>query len=245
MRSLPVLIAALCFSFAALSQPADKKTDPVKGKDDKKAEAKGKDDKKGDVKGKDDGKTKAKEPAKAKPMEKAVETPKEPPKAKTPFDRLKLSKDAIVIILEDPLEALPLFGKLAVMEFDKYLEREERIKALERQLKPDRKVPFSCDLTAELVDEFLYFDAEFLFSTEAPNTSVVLGLQGGHLYNRGKLDGEEPIYDHNKDDGFVVKVAKEEKHRLTCSFRVPVTKAPGSASGRRRPGDDAQGTTAR
>src|SRR5437870_242171 len=83
----------------------------------------------------------------------------------------------------------------------------------------DKKVPSSCDLKGELVGDFVEFDAEFKFSTEAPNTNVLLGLQGGYLLKAGDLDGETPIYDHNKDDGYVLKVAKEaDKHRLIVNF---------------------------
>src|SRR5262249_39357632 len=179
-------------------------------------------------------KAKAKDPEKAKTPEKMKEAA-DPPKAKVPLARLKLPRDAIAIILDDPLEAIPLFGKLAVVAFDKYVEMDERIKALERQLKPDRKVPFSCDLKGELVGDFIEFDAEFHFSTEAPNTSVLLGLRGGNILKAGELDGERPIYEHNKDDGFIVKVAGESaKHRLVLSFRVPVQAIKSSTGGSER-----------
>lgn len=213
LRTVLVLTATLGFcSLIALAQPADKKGDAVKGKDD--------------------DKTKAKEPIKPKPPEKS-EVPKDAPKAKTPLDKLKLPKDAVVIILDDPLEAATMFGKSAILSFEEYLNLKETIKVLERQLKPDKKVPFSCKLSGELEGDFLVFrGAEFIFSTETPNTTVQLGLQGGHLLNVGDLDGQVPILNHHKDDGFIVQVEKEAKrHQLTLNFRVPVQlrKSPAGA----------------
>lgn len=206
LRAFFVIAAALgCFSLLALAQPLDKKGDAGKSKDD-------------------GVKFKPKEPGKGKPPEKTGEIGKGPPKFKTPLDKVKLPKDAIVILLDDPLEAAALFGKSVTMSFEEWLTKEERIKFLERQLKPDRKVPFSCKLKGTLEGDFLIFrGAEFDFSTEAPNTIVLLGLQGGHLLDGSELDGQTPIFEHNKDDAYVVLVEKEAKrHRLTMNFRVPV-----------------------
>jgi hypothetical protein len=200
LRAILVCAAALgCFSLLALAQPLSPPTD-------KKGEA---------AKGKDDGKSKTKDAA------------KDAPKAKTPLDKLKLPKDAIVLVVDNVLDAMSLFPKSVTMAFDEYVVLKERIKALERQLKADKKIPFSCKLNGKLEGDFIFFRAEYVFSTELPNTTVLLGLNGGFLLNEeGDLDGQPPILDYSVDEGFVALVGKEAKrHVLTLNFKVPVRKS--------------------
>ncbi len=147
---------------------------------------------------------------------------KDPSKDKILLDKAKLPKDAIIVLVEDILEAAQIYGKSVVLSFEEYQELREKLKALERQLKPDKKTPFSCKLLdGKLEGDFLVLRAEYGFSTEQPKTSVLLGLQGGHLLDEGDLDGKAPILDYT-DDGFVARVEKEGTHQLTLKFRVPV-----------------------
>ncbi len=112
------------------------------------------------------------------------------------------------------------------MKYDEWLEMRERIKMLDQQVKGNKKTPFSCKLHGKLEDDFLICRAEFLFSTEQPKTTVLLGLQGGHLMDEGDLDKQAPSLDYDKDDGFTVRVEKEgNPHRLILNFRVPVKKS--------------------
>lgn len=161
-------------------------------------------DKKADAKSKDDAKGK----------------PKDNPKSKTPLDKLKLPKDSIIVVVDDWLEAAGLFPKLAVMGFDEWVALQEKIKALEQQLKTTKKTPFACKLHGRLEDDFLICRAEFVFSTEQPRTIVPLGFLGGHLLGLGELDGKTPILEAS-EDGFSVRVDKEGDHQLALQFRVP------------------------
>ena len=53
-------------------------------------------------------------------------------KPKTPIDQIKLPNNAIIIIVDDLLKATSMIPKQAVIPFEKWLEDQERIKALER-----------------------------------------------------------------------------------------------------------------
>jgi hypothetical protein len=144
----------------------------------------------------------------------------EPAKGKTP-EKLKLPKDAIVVVVDDFLEAMGLFPKMMYLSVDEYNDLKEKLKTLERQLKSDRKTPFSCKLHGKLEGDFLHFRAEYAFSTELPRSTVLLGLKGGHLLDAGDLEGQEPILDYT-EEGFIVKIQTEGNHQLTLNFRVPV-----------------------
>src|ERR1019366_6793143 len=122
----------------------------------------------------------------------------------------KLPRDAIVVVVDNVLEAMAQFPKSVTMAFGEYVELKERVKALERQLKGDKKTPFSCKLNGRLDGDFLYFRAEYVFSTETPRTTVPLGLKGAFLLkdDDGDLDGAAPILDYNVDEGFVAQVDK-------------------------------------
>jgi hypothetical protein len=211
LRAILMLTAALgCFSLVALAQPAtqppDKKTDTAKGKDDT-------------------SKSKGKEPGKSKAIEKTVESGKDAPNPKVSLDKLKLPKDTIVILGDNLLDAMSLFPKSVTMAWEKYVEQEERIKALERQLKPEKKTPSICLLKGKLEGDFIVFSAEYEFSTEETKTTVPLGLQGGYLLKVGDIDSQSAFLDYNKDDGFFVQVEKAPRHTVTLNFQVPVKKS--------------------
>src|SRR5205823_1338316 len=127
----------------------------------------------------------------------------------------------IIVVVDELLKADALFPKMWVLTNERYQELMDRITALERQLKADKKLVSSCNLSGKLEGDFLVFRAEFKFSTEQAKTTVVLGLQGGHLTDDGELDRQAAIPDYT-DDGFVVRVEKEGNHQLTLNFRVPV-----------------------
>src|SRR5207253_1358558 len=65
---------------------------------------------------------------------------------------------------------------------------------------------------------------EFTFATEEPRTTVILGLQGAHLTEKGDLDGQSPLMDYTPEEGFSARVDKPgNHHRLVLHFRIPVT----------------------
>ena len=218
LRAILVLTAGMgCFSLGTLAQPvvptADKKADTAKGKDD--------------------AAKSTKDPGKSKTAEKTAETRKDADKAKFPLEKLITPKGAIIVLVEELREASRMFPKMILLTPEQYQELMERLKTLERQLKPEQKVPSICKLYGRLEGDFLVFRAEYVFSTEAAKTAVILGLQGGHLLDEGTLDGQTPILEYTKDDGFVVQVEKAApRHDLNLNFRVPVRKSPLGAAER-------------
>ncbi len=207
-RAVLILFAALgSFGVIALAPMAavqtDKKTDAGKPKTDV-------------------GKPKSKDPEKTKPPEKPIDPPKELPKPKVPLDKMRFPKDTIIVVVDDLLNAPSLFPKTLLLNAEKYQELIDQIDALKGQLKAERKAPSWCKLQGKLEGDFLVFRAEYSFSTERPRTTVLLGLQGGHLTEEGDLDRQIANLDYDKDDGFVVRVEKEGSHQLTLHFRVPV-----------------------
>src|SRR5207253_6679596 len=110
--------------------------------------------------------------------------PKDPPKPldakKTPLDKMKAPPGSIFVVVEDLKEALSLVPKAFVLSPEKYQELLERIAFLENQLKGEKKTPHACKLVGKAEGDSVALEAEFVFSTEKPNTTVVLGLQGAH-----------------------------------------------------------------
>ena len=196
LRTAFLLACALgCGSSVALAQTAvpapDKKTESGKGKD---AEV---------AKSKDTAKSKTGDPA------------------KIPLDQAKLPKNAVVVVVDNILDAWSMFPKSAVLPFEKYQELLNEIDALKRQLKTDKRRPSSCTLHGKVEGDYLLFRAEFGFFTDQPKTTIIVGLQGGHLTDEGELDGQAPNLDYS-DDGFAVRVETDGNHRLTLNFRVPI-----------------------
>lgn len=166
------------------------------------------------VKGKDDGKSKTKDSA----------------KAKTPLENSGLPKDAIIVVVDNIRDATSLIPEGGVISYKLYQELKDRLEALERQAKSNKKVPFSCKLIGKLEGDFLVMSASYVFSTELPKTTVFLGLKDVLLLDLGDLDGQMPILENPKDEGWVAIVEKEsKKHHLTLNFRVPVQVKKSSA----------------
>ncbi|HZZ80765.1 MAG TPA: hypothetical protein VFE62_19845, partial [Gemmataceae bacterium] len=218
MRHCVLVLAAVVgmFSLAAAAQTQPDKKSAAKGMDDLKAKTK--DDSKS--KAKDDIKAKTKDDFKPKTKDDKSKDDGKTKQASKGLDPTKLPKDAIIVVVDNMLDALGIFPKMAVLNYDKYVEMLETINSLKRQLKNEKKTPSSCKLFGRLEDDFLVFRAEFLFSTEQPKTVVSLGLKGGHLLGLGELDGRPPLLDVG-DDGFSVRVDKEGDHQLVLNFRTP------------------------
>lgn len=152
-----------------------------------------------------------------------------PPPSAT-LDKLKLPADAIIILVEKAQEVIELIPKAIYMSPAEFEALQNRIRALEQQLKGEKATTHSCKLTGKLEGDYVALKAEFTFSTQQPKTTVVLGLQGAHLVDEGDLDKTAPQLDYG-DDGFVVYVAKEGTHHLTLNLKAPVVlkKGPGLA----------------
>jgi hypothetical protein len=137
------------------------------------------------------------------------------------FDKLKLPPDAIVIVVEKIEDALARSSGLWLISPEAYQKLEDRIRALEKQLKVEKKPPHACKLSGRVEGDFAYLQAAFVFTTEQPKTSVVLGLQGAHLTDEGSHDGQVPVLEAS-EDGFAVRVEKPGTHHLTLNLKLPL-----------------------
>jgi len=97
---------------------------------------------------------------------------KEPAKTKTPPEKAKLPKDAIIIVMDNIVEAIGMFSGSITMSLEEYNNLKDRVKELERQLKTDKKIPFSCRLEGKLDGDFMVLRVRYSFSTERPKTTV-------------------------------------------------------------------------
>lgn len=137
------------------------------------------------------------------------------------LDKLKTPADAIIILVEKLQEATELIPKAVILAPEKFHELQDRIRALEQQLKGEKAKTHSCKLTGKLEGDYLALRAEFAFGTHQPRTAVMLGLQGAHLVDEGDLDKTTPQLDYG-EDGFIVRVEKEGSHQLTLNLKVPI-----------------------
>src|SRR5579864_4472629 len=82
------------------------------------------------------------------------------------LDKLKLPSGAIMVLVEQAQGALQLFPKMVLLTPEKFQEMMDRISALERQVKADKKLPNVCNLSGRLDGDVVHLRAEYRFSTE-------------------------------------------------------------------------------
>jgi hypothetical protein len=150
--------------------------------------------------------------------------------ARPTLDKMKLPPGAVVVVVDEVKEALALFPKMILMTPAEYQRLLDRLAVLEKQLKTDKKTVHACKIAGRLEGDFLLLKAEFIFTTEQPWTTVLLGMQGAHLTDEGELDRRIPLLDVG-DDGFLVRVEKKGTHQLALNLKVPVSFKRPTATG--------------
>ncbi len=166
-------------------------------------------------------------PAKSPDPAKALEQTK----PKLVLDKLKAPPGGVIIVVDNPKDAVGSEPNMILMSPDAYKKLLDTKEQLDKLLKFDKKTAHVCKLSGRLEGDFVLLRALFAFTTEQPRTTVVLGLQGGHLTDEGALDGQLPLIDFG-EEGFLVRVDKEGTHQLTLNLKVPVGfKRPATAGG--------------
>jgi hypothetical protein len=136
----------------------------------------------------------------------------------------------IIVVPKDFEKGLPTWPGVVIQRLEDYQKLREA--ADKAKAKADKKLAHSCELTGRLDGDYVSLRGELTFATEEPRTTVVLGLQGGLLTEKGDLDGKVPLMDYAIDDGFTARVDEPGNHRLVLHLRVPVkTNRPASGSG--------------
>jgi hypothetical protein len=181
-------------------------------------------------------------PSTAKPAPEAkpsAEPPKSEPK-KSATKGLGVPADALIAVLESlnlslndliSVDPKTLEPKFFLVPAERYLQEKARLAALEKQLKPEKKIPSACKLVGRAEGDLVHLRAEFSFVTDAPHTQVFLGLQGGHLADEGALDRSSAVLEVG-DEGVTARIEREGTHQLVLNLRIPIpTKRSGTLGG--------------
>ncbi len=151
--------------------------------------------------------------------------------SKTNGEKWPFGPGTVIVVPKDFAKGLPTWPGVVVQRMEDYLKLKE---AADRQkVKANKQLAHSCELSGRLDGDYVSLRGEFTFATEEPRTTVVLGLQGGQLTEKGDLDGKVPLLDYADADGFTVRVDEPGNHRLVVHLRVPV-KRPASGNGLER-----------
>jgi hypothetical protein len=146
---------------------------------------------------------------------------------RVPLDKYKLPPGAIIVLCDNPKEATQLYPRFFVLTPKEYQDLTDRIAALEKQLKPERRAPHTCKLTATARGDVLDLHADLYFTVEQPRTLVFLGFKGTQI-NRatlevvGEKDSERPAALERADDGYTLVAAKPALYRLALRVEVPI-----------------------
>jgi len=143
------------------------------------------------------------------------------------LDKLKLPPGGILVLVEEARGVLQVFPKMVLLTPEKFQEMMQRISALERQIKAEKKLPHVCKLTGRLDGDVVRLQAEYKFTTERPRTAVFLGGQGAVITEAklgsqpGSSDGPLPFLEPG-DNGYSVQVEQAGEHVLTLQLQLPV-----------------------
>jgi hypothetical protein len=158
-------------------------------------------------------------------------TSKTNPAAKPiPLEKLKVPPGGILVLVEQAKSALQLFPKMVLLTPQKFQELMDRISALERQVKADKKLPSICRLTGRLDGDVVRLQAEYRFTTERPGVSVFLGGQGaviteatwGEHGTKTRGGNPEVPFLEPGDNGYSVQVDRPGEYVLNLRFQLPV-----------------------
>jgi hypothetical protein len=143
------------------------------------------------------------------------------------LDQFKPLPGGIFVIVDSAAVGIHLFPKMFLLSLEKYRDLEERISALQRQLKPEKRPPSVCKLAGRLDGDVVRLQADFRFVTDQPKAVVFLGCQGA-VFTEAKLDpspadpdGRLPLWEP-VDNGYAVRVPQAGEHALTVQLQVPV-----------------------
>ena len=145
-----------------------------------------------------------------------------------PLDKLKLPPNTIVVICDNIKEALQLYPSMVMLSREKFTEMNDRIAALERLLKPERKLPHTCKLHATVKGDVLDLRADLYFSTEQARQMVFLGCRGAQA-NQATLKTSEDMgagtitaLDYSALEGYTLQVEKAGNYHLQLRLEVPI-----------------------
>src|SRR4051794_6503245 len=142
----------------------------------------------------------------------------EPAKASRGLDALKLPPGTVILISDNPRDAVPEVGTV-VLSAEEYRKLRDAAEQLQKLAAADRPEAVSaCRLSGRVetrgTQEVVTLRAEFRFRTTAPRATVPVGLQRARptaaTLDDGPLAVLLPV-----EDGFAVQVDAPGEHKLT------------------------------
>jgi hypothetical protein len=147
-------------------------------------------------------------------------TTKESPTDKT-IESLRLSSDAVVIVVDQAMDALKLAPRFVVLTPEKWKEINAELTALRAKLAPEKApTPSSIEIKGKIEGNVATLTLQFVFATERANVLVPIGCGQGTSINV-VLDGSTPGDFKRVGDGWGVLVEKAKTdHQLTVELLV-------------------------
>jgi hypothetical protein len=151
------------------------------------------------------------------------------------LDALKLPPGSIIVLCEQPKDALQLLPKFVVLAPEKYQELMDQIAHLKRQAAPSQPLlPSECKLSGRVDGGSVHLTAEFRFKTEQPREVVFLGCLPANA-GRAELDpgsgGDKfPVALDPGETGYTVRVATPGEHNLILEMQLPLASREAKGS---------------
>lgn len=154
-----------------------------------------------------------------------------------PLDKFKLPANAVIVLCDNVKDALQLFPRSFLVPSDQYKEMTDRLAALEKQLKPERKLPHTCKLHGTVKGDLLDLEVELFFKTDQPKTLVFLGCKGAQvkqalLKTVGEKDAGRIAALDYAADGYTLTADRAGRYHLTLRVELPLLAAGGGGGDR-------------
>lgn len=154
-----------------------------------------------------------------------------------PLDLSKLPQGTIIVIGEDPRDALQQPGVIVLTaeKFKEMLDQIEQLKLKTAAEKPE--TPGRCKISGRVEGDVVSLTLQYEFETRKRKTLVALGgqkMNGSVAWPTAVTldDGRLPLMPPAGDDGFVVQVDAPGPHKMTLDVELMVT-ARGAKGGER------------
>jgi hypothetical protein len=151
---------------------------------------------------------------------------------KIPLDKFKVPPGATVILVDEGKDVRGFFPRMVLMSPEKHQELMERIAALEKKEKGDRKTPYQCRMTGTVEGATVRLVAELSLQADQPRSSIIVGFRGTQLAEarvrpRESDNAWQPAVMDLGADGYTVTVDKAGDYVLNLEVRLPLSNGPG------------------
>jgi hypothetical protein len=151
---------------------------------------------------------------------------------KISLDKFKMPPGGVVVLVDEKQDVRGYFPRMVILTPEKHQELMDRIAALEKQVKGERKTPYQCRMTATVEGDTVRLVADLSFQTDQPRSSVFVGFLRTQLAEARirPRDGDaawQPAVLTLASDGYSVSVDKAGDYQLSLEARLPLGSGPG------------------